>query len=135
MENNWNFYGRNRELIEIEKIISSGRWFFCAISGRRRIGKTTLIQRALERTPDISHFYFQVPDSDERGVVQAFQDALEDQGVRVQLAQRSAPFLIWRKLSLICATRALSLPLTSFNISTERLYYRSRHFYKPKSIN
>lgn len=92
MEINWSFYGRNKELIEIEKIISSGRWFFCAISGRRRIGKTTLIQRALERTPDINHFYFQVPDSDERGVVQAFQDALEDQGVGVQLAQKVRTF-------------------------------------------
>lgn len=76
----WGFYGRATEQAEIEKILSSGRWFFCAISGRRRIGKTTLIQRALLSRPDITPFYFQVPDSDERGVVQAFQDSLEDSG-------------------------------------------------------
>lgn len=75
----WGFYGRCTEQAEIERIISSGRWFFCAISGRRRIGKTTLIQRALRDRPDIPALYFQVPDSDERGVVQAFRDAIEDQ--------------------------------------------------------
>ncbi|MDA1090212.1 MAG: ATP-binding protein [Proteobacteria bacterium] len=92
MEKHWGFYGRNSELAEIEKIISSGRWFFCAISGRRRIGKTTLIQRALKQRPDIQHFYFQVPDSDERGVVQAFQEALEDQGVDTPTAQKIHTF-------------------------------------------
>ncbi|MCH7864115.1 MAG: ATP-binding protein, partial [Proteobacteria bacterium] len=78
MEKSWGFYGRNSELAEIEKIISSGRWFFCAISGRRRIGKTTFIKRALQQRPAINKFYFQVPDSDERGVIQSFQEALED---------------------------------------------------------
>ena len=76
----WGFYGRAAEQTEIEKIIDSGRWFFCAISGRRRIGKTTLIQRALARRPRLGAFYFQVRDSDERGVVQSFLDALEDSG-------------------------------------------------------
>lgn len=76
----WGFYGRTVEQAEIEKILSSGRWFFCSISGRRRIGKTTLIRRALSARSDLTAFYFQVPDSDERGVVQAFQDAVEDTG-------------------------------------------------------
>lgn len=76
----WGFYGRSREQAEIESILDSGRWFFCAISGRRRIGKTTLIQRALRNRENAKAFYFQVPDSDERGVVQTFQDALEDTG-------------------------------------------------------
>ena len=49
----WGFYGRAIEQAELEKIISSGRWFFCAISGRRRIGKTTLIQRAMAARPDL----------------------------------------------------------------------------------
>ncbi len=78
MQKTWGFYGRNHELTEIEKIISSDRWFFCAISGRRRIGKTTLIQKAAQRLPDGKIFYVQVPDSDERGIVHAFREALED---------------------------------------------------------
>lgn len=86
---NWGFYGRATEQAEIEKILSSGRWFFCAISGRRRIGKTTLIQRALRSRRDTTPFYVQIPDSDERGVVQAFQDALEDSGVSQPMVQRS----------------------------------------------
>lgn len=77
----WGFYGRAAEQAEIERIVSSGRWFFCALSGRRRIGKTTLIQQALRSRGNLPVFYFQVPDSDERGVVQVFQDALEDYGI------------------------------------------------------
>jgi hypothetical protein len=92
MQKDWSFYGRNQELAEIERIISSGRWFFCSISGRRRIGKTTLIQRALENNPGVSEFYFQVPDSDERGVVQAFQEALEDYDIEIDLAQTARTF-------------------------------------------
>jgi len=80
----WGFYGRSTELSEIEEIIDSDRWFFCSISGRRRIGKTTLIQRAIKERLTSEAFppvYFQIPDSDERGVVQSFQDALEDYSV------------------------------------------------------
>ena len=88
----WGFYGRTAEQAEIDKIISSGRWFFCSISGRRRIGKTTLIQRALRRRPGLGAFYFQVPDSDERGVVQTFQDALEDSGTSIETARKVRTF-------------------------------------------
>ena len=76
----WGFYGRSEEQARIDRILKRKNWFFCAISGRRRIGKTTLIQRALQRRNIPKVFYFQVPDSDERGVVQTFQDALEDTG-------------------------------------------------------
>jgi AAA+ ATPase superfamily predicted ATPase len=88
----WGFYGRSDEQAEIERIVSSGRWFFCAVSGRRRIGKTTLIQRALRSKTDREVFYFQVPDSDERGVVQTFQDALEDSGFPKKLFDRVSDF-------------------------------------------
>lgn len=77
MAKTWGFYGRSVETAEIRKIVSSGRWFFCAISGRRRIGKTTLIQRALADAGR-EHFYVQIPDSDERGVVETFREALDD---------------------------------------------------------
>lgn len=78
MSEEWGFYGRDTELLAIDKIVSRGQWFFCSITGRRRIGKTTLIRRAISNVSDQPHFYFQVPDSDERGVVQAFQEAVED---------------------------------------------------------
>lgn len=39
----WRFVGRTLELKQIERILARGRWFFLKISGRRRIGKTTLI--------------------------------------------------------------------------------------------
>ena len=90
MDKTWGFYGRNSELAEIERITSSGRWFFCAISGRRRIGKTTLIHRALRNRPVRNHFYFQVPDSDERGVVQSFQEAWEDYAVAIGMPDSDA---------------------------------------------
>ncbi|MHC8508643.1 MAG: ATP-binding protein [Rhodospirillales bacterium] len=77
MRKDWHFYGRNDELADIQRIIERDRWFFCAVSGRRRIGKTTLIQRAAQESGK-PHFYFQVPDSDERGVVQAFEESIED---------------------------------------------------------
>jgi AAA+ ATPase superfamily predicted ATPase len=75
----WSFYGRSREIKELTAVMESGRWFFCRISGRRRIGKTSLIREALARSESQRRvLYMQVPDSDERGVVQAFQEALED---------------------------------------------------------
>lgn len=44
----WGFYGRGAELDELASILRRRRWFFARITGRRRIGKTTLIQQALE---------------------------------------------------------------------------------------
>lgn len=92
MEKDWGFYGRRAEVAEIAKVLSSGRWFFCAISGRRRIGKTSLIQQALRERLEIWPFYFQVPDSDERGVVQTFQDAAEDDGAEQVTAHKFKTF-------------------------------------------
>ncbi len=75
----WGFYGRKQELAQIQAILDRGRFFFCAISGRRRIGKTSLIQEALRRTgTDRKAIYIQIPDSDERGVAQAFEDSFRD---------------------------------------------------------
>jgi uncharacterized protein len=43
----WGFYGRARELQALREILKRKRWFFARISGRRRIGKTTLVLQAL----------------------------------------------------------------------------------------
>jgi uncharacterized protein len=36
--------------VEIREESRRNRWFFAKMTGRRRIGKTTLIQRALQST-------------------------------------------------------------------------------------
>ena len=72
----WGFYGRQAELRQLGEILGRGRWFFVKLTGRRRTGKTTLIQQAL---PAVGRkvFYVQVPDSGPAGVLSAVADALE----------------------------------------------------------
>jgi uncharacterized protein len=77
----WNFYGRRPELQQMQQILARGRWFFVQISGRRRIGKTTLIQQALQAARVEKTFYIQIPDSDPTGVVSACNGYLETFGI------------------------------------------------------
>ena len=72
----WGFYGRRVELGQVQAIVGRRRWFFAKLSGRRRIGKTTLIQRALVGTTR-PVLYMQVPDSGPAGVLSALRDAFE----------------------------------------------------------
>jgi hypothetical protein len=72
----WRFYGRSHELDRLREMLARRRWFFCKLSGRRRIGKTTLVQQALPADGK-KVVYLQVPDSAPSGVVAAFRDALE----------------------------------------------------------
>ena len=44
----WMFYGRVDQLADIERMLDRKRWFFAKVTGRRRIGKTTLIQHAIQ---------------------------------------------------------------------------------------
>ena len=44
----WKFYGRKDQLADLERMLGRKRWFFAKVSGRRRIGKTTLIQQAMQ---------------------------------------------------------------------------------------
>lgn len=73
----WNFYGRTQELQELRDILLRKRWFFARITGRRRIGKTTLVQQALKVTGAQLVFYVQIPDSAPAGVLSAVHDAME----------------------------------------------------------
>jgi AAA+ ATPase superfamily predicted ATPase len=77
----WGFYGRARELEEVGAILARGRWFFMRITGRRRIGKTTLVQHALDATGGRAVFYVQIPDSAPAGVLSAISDAMDTFGV------------------------------------------------------
>jgi len=60
----------------LAQILARRRWFFLSITGRRRIGKTRLIQEVLRKS-DRPIFYAQIPDSDDGGVISAVTDALE----------------------------------------------------------
>ena len=64
----WRFYGRSTELDALTGILNRRRWFFAKITGRRRIGKTTLVQRAIAARGSTSLFYVQIPDSGDAGV-------------------------------------------------------------------
>lgn len=77
----WSFYGRRSELQQMQRILERRRWFFLQISGRRRIGKTALIQEALRAAGVAKTLYIQIPDSDPVGVVAACNGYLETFGI------------------------------------------------------
>ena len=81
----WGFYGRRRERAELAKVLSRGRWFFLQISGRRRIGKTRLVQELLQPEQRERVLYIQIPDSDPAGVVSTARDFMENFGVSAPL--------------------------------------------------
>ncbi len=59
-------------------MLARKRWFFAKVTGRRRIGKTTLIQQAMQELGNKQPvFYVQIPDSEPAGVLSAVNDALE----------------------------------------------------------
>ena len=70
----WAFYGRRVELDALREILRRKRWFFLKVSGRRRIGKTSLVQQALQAEGREKVLYIQIPDSDPAGVVSAARD-------------------------------------------------------------
>jgi hypothetical protein len=76
----WKFYGRAEPLAQLNQVIGSGRWFFCRIEGRRRIGKTTLLGQLARANVDLGPklIYMQTPDSDERDVATTFRRSLSE---------------------------------------------------------
>jgi hypothetical protein len=73
----WGFYGRGTELAQLEAILRRKRWFFARITGRRRIGKTSLVQEALRAVGSRDLMYVQIPDSAPAGILSAFADAMD----------------------------------------------------------
>lgn len=82
----WSFYGRRSELQQMQRILERRRWFFLQISGRRRIGKTALIQEALRGAGIAKTLYVQIPDSDPAGVVAACNGYLETFGIAARVS-------------------------------------------------
>lgn len=83
----WGFYGRAEELRQLRGILDRGRWFFAKVTGRRRIGKTTLIQQALGPASR-RVLYVQIPDSGPAGVLSSVADALDTFDVDPAIAPR-----------------------------------------------
>ena len=86
MNDDWGFFGRRDQLGELRRLIDGRRWFFLQISGRRRIGKTTLVREALEVPGRPGTFRrdvlrVEIPDSGEAGVLSAVADAMETYAV------------------------------------------------------
>ena len=86
MTTDWSFYGRSQQLGALLEHLRRSRWFFGTIRGRRRIGKTALIQQALETMSDDSvnsgpWLLVEVPDSTPSDFATVFRSAVETAGL------------------------------------------------------
>ena len=86
METPWGFYGRGEELGALLGHMRRSRWFFGTIRGRRRIGKTALVQQALDRmsakTPERGPcLLVEVPDSNPQDFGIVFREAVSAAGL------------------------------------------------------
>ena len=71
------FYGRERELVELERIrkLSLSESRFTVVTGRRRVGKTELVERAY-RESGTPYLYLLVSQRAERDLCTIFQEAV-----------------------------------------------------------
>ena len=81
MQAPWSFYGRREELGSLLEIMRRRSWFFGAIRGRRRIGKTALIQQALKTIAEDEPggpriLLVRIPDSSPADFAAVFRSAL-----------------------------------------------------------
>lgn len=86
MSAEWGFYGRSEELGALLERMRSRRWFFGTIRGRRRIGKTALIQQAIEilraDVPDAGPWLVvEIPDSSPADFAAVFRAGLRETGL------------------------------------------------------
>ena len=119
----WGFYGRTRELSALEEILRRQRWFFARITGRRRIGKTTLIQQALERAGRNAILYLQIPDSAPAGVLSAVGDALTTFGLDPVRFQRPVSLRAFAQLIGTLVRAGYVVALDEFQ------YFSRKHLY------
>ncbi len=119
----WKFYGRSEQLADLERMLDRKRWFFAKVTGRRRIGRTTLIQQAMK---DIGSgqpvFYVQIPDSEPVGVLSAVNDALETFQVPADRHPRPKDLLQLAKLLEAMAEGGYILILDEFQYFNRKGY-------------
>lgn len=119
----WKFYGRREQLADLERILGRGRWFFAKVTGRRRIGKTTLIQQAMHEIGSRQPiFYVQIPDSEPAGVLSAVNDALETFRVPAERHPRPNDLLQLAKLLEAMAEDGYILVLDEFQYFNRKGY-------------
>ena len=86
MGREWKFYGRGAELGLVLASMRRNRWFFGAIRGRRRVGKTALVRQALEilkkdtQGPNQT-ILVELPDSTPRDAASVFRRAVRQAGL------------------------------------------------------
>ncbi|MBY0588851.1 AAA family ATPase [bacterium] len=119
----WKFYGRREQLTDLERIIARQRWFFAKVTGRRRIGKTTLIQQAVQESGNKQPIlYVQIPDSEPAGVLSAVNDALETFHVPADRHPRPNNLLELAKMLEGMAEAAYILVLDEFQYFNRKGY-------------
>ena len=95
MPRHWGFYGRENELGCLLDRFRRQRWFFGAIRGRRRIGKTALVQQALtthvEDVPCRRRcLMVQIPDSTPADFARVFRSTVTQAGLGDLVPELSA---------------------------------------------
>ena len=88
----WRFYGRRTELDALTDILHRNRWFFAKITGRRRIGKTTLVQQAIDARDSARIVYVQIRDSGDEGVRLVPKRLVEKLGSDTMRECKSSPY-------------------------------------------
>jgi AAA+ ATPase superfamily predicted ATPase len=114
----WGFYGRRAELTQLQDILSRNRWFFAKVVGRRRIGKTTLIQEALRAAKRPGVLYVQIPDSGPAGVLSAVDDAFETFGIDPAVCPRPHSLSEFAKAIGVLAQAGYVVALDEFQYFT-----------------
>ena len=119
----WRFYGRREQLADLERILRRKRWFFAKVTGRRRIGKTTLIQHAMaELGFGRPVFYVQIPDSEPAGVLSATHDALDTFHVPAEQFPRPTSLLQLARLIETMAESGYIIILDEFQYFNRKGY-------------
>ncbi len=119
----WKFYGRTEQLADLKRMLDRKRWFFAKVTGRRRIGKTTLIQQAMQELGNKQPvFYVQIPDSEPAGVLSAVNDALETFQVPADRHPRPNDLLQLAKLLEAMAEGGYILILDEFQYFNRKGY-------------
>ncbi len=118
----WGFYGRSRESEQLSQILDRRRWFFVSITGRRRIGKTTLVEQTVKSRPDRPVFYVQIPDSEEAGVVSTVNDALDAFQIPTNIAARPHSLLEFVKLIEILVRAGYIVVLDEFQYFSRKRF-------------
>ena len=90
MARKWRFYGREAELGALLSRLRQDEWFFAVIRGRRRIGKTALVQQALatlmdDDKADRKALLFQLPAAGDEYAAREFRRGVEQAGLAAML--------------------------------------------------